>query len=110
MASAKQRVQKGARMLDKYRPGWAIEINISDFNITSPTECIIGQLFGDFSNGVHALRALGASVDIRKLGFMIQTSSIWNGFCDIDTDYINLQKEWVAEINARAQEPLAKAA
>jgi len=48
-----KRVWKGAGLLDDVMPGWARKLGPIDLNC--PIKCVIGQLFGEYSNGVCIL-------------------------------------------------------
>lgn len=55
MQSARDAVSRGSSLLDMKRPGWYREINIAQLNIMRPTDCICGQLFGGYGEGVNEL-------------------------------------------------------
>ena len=50
-------VDRGARYMDKYMPGWHRRINVWRLDISSCTGCVLGQTFGDYF-GVEAQRFL----------------------------------------------------
>lgn len=41
----RDRVERGARLLDEKRPGWENEIDIEHFDISDANTCILGQVF-----------------------------------------------------------------
>jgi len=43
------RVQKGIDYLNKNYPDWLDQINIDRLDLNDPFDCILGQLFGNFS-------------------------------------------------------------
>ena len=51
----KLRVHIGALCLDSIRPNWANEVNLDTLDQSSVTECLLGQLYGDFRTGSHAV-------------------------------------------------------
>lgn len=57
MNDVMERVQKGAALLDDKRPGWHRDIDtaVGVFDLSLPTRCILGQLYGTFSIGAKAL-------------------------------------------------------
>lgn len=55
MATVAERVQKGARLLDRTRPGWERLINLNDLRLESTCNCVLGQLYGDYGKGVEEL-------------------------------------------------------
>lgn len=57
----KQRVQRGAELLDKTAPGWERLVSITELDLGSCFHCVLGQLFQSASHfsgygaGVHIL-------------------------------------------------------
>ena len=49
------RVARGAALLDAKRPGWEHEIDLRRLDLGSWCDCVVGQLFGDYSDGLGAL-------------------------------------------------------
>jgi len=49
-------VTRGISLLDADRPGWENEIDLETLDITDGLVCILGQLYGDFFNGLCQLR------------------------------------------------------
>lgn len=49
------RVLDGARKLDREIPGWADQINMTRFDICDSTECVLGQLYGDYFDGLNVV-------------------------------------------------------
>lgn len=43
-----------AQLLDVRRPGWFRRIDLGRLCMVSLYDCVLGQLFGDFSTGLHA--------------------------------------------------------
>jgi len=41
----RDRVKRGAALLDREQPGWADKVDISNFEIWEPNRCILGQVF-----------------------------------------------------------------
>jgi hypothetical protein len=48
---ARERVAKGAALLDTHRPGWAQKIDCGKLNLSDGCTCILGQLEGEFWRG-----------------------------------------------------------
>jgi hypothetical protein len=44
-----------AALLNEKRPGWRDELDIERIDFYSLTNCVLGQLYGDYSLGVEAL-------------------------------------------------------
>lgn len=50
-------VKRGARRLDKKRPGWAAMVNAAELNMRDCSECVLGQVCGQFGTGVREVVA-----------------------------------------------------
>ena len=50
-----RQVQKGARLLDERMPGWEGKINLLTLNIKDCHQCILGQLYGEYSEGLKRI-------------------------------------------------------
>ena len=66
----------GAEFLDEDFPGWADRIDVDRLDLTSGCDCVLGQLFGGFRDGVELLgltlsvsRVLGFNYDVRPAGW-----------------------------------------
>ena len=42
----RQRVERGAALLDAEKPGWAPRIDVPTLNLASPNQCVLAQLYG----------------------------------------------------------------
>lgn len=67
------RIDTGIKLLDEKVPDWKNQIELGALDMSSCTECVLGQLYGHFSNGC---RAIGINMEIdgwqyrfRDLGF-----------------------------------------
>lgn len=49
------RVRRGAALLDRKIPGWAKKIDAHRIEIHCCYNCILGQLYGHYDDGFHAL-------------------------------------------------------
>lgn len=49
------RVTRGAQLLDERLPGWVDRIDLDRLNLASSCNCILGQKFGDYLDGIDAL-------------------------------------------------------
>lgn len=90
---AHARVTRGAAWLDRIRPGWAQRIDQSRLNLASGNLCVLGQIFGDFSNGLQYLPPAHAS------GSSVMQASI-HGMASM-TGYRYLHEAWLAAIEVR---------
>ena len=52
---ARQIVQHGMTLLDRVRPGWDAEIDLTRLDISCPNDCLLGQLYGSFAQGMRRL-------------------------------------------------------
>lgn len=49
------RVQRGIVFLDKQKPGWHCDINVDKIDMSHSDSCILGQLFGNYEDGLDEL-------------------------------------------------------
>lgn len=52
MSRRAARVAKGAEFLDRQRPGWASRVATDRLVMSSCRECILGQLYGEYTKGL----------------------------------------------------------
>ena len=78
------RVDRGAELLDRVRPGWADEVGLEDLDMVHCALCMLGQLFGDFDRGDRALFP----------GDTLQPSRDHGFFASTIVDYRALELEW----------------
>ena len=71
------RVERGAEHLDLDFPGWEDRIDTETLDLTGGRECILGQLFGGFRDGLDTLglslsvsRALGLNYEHQPAGWL----------------------------------------
>lgn len=83
---ARQRVQRGAKLLDAEKPGWRAQVNPETLAMESGCGCVLGQAYGDFDLAVDALRP--AVRDLKSycdVGFLAVTVA----------DYVILEDAWL---------------
>ena len=68
-AAADTIVSQGAGILDRIKSGWETQIKPRRLNIASAPHCILGQLYGGYSNGLETLRRAGVLEPASSLGF-----------------------------------------
>lgn len=56
----RERVLRGAKLLDSHRPGWVTDIDVRRLNMRTPW-CVLGQLYGSYING-HCALGLGPAI------------------------------------------------
>ena len=93
------RARAGAVLLDAEYPGWAEEIDLDTLDMGDCIECVLGQLYGDYMDGMAALDPAAAESDEEPawavdLGF---------NFGDMATEYSDLDRAWRAEITKRLE-------
>lgn len=93
-----QAVEAGAALLDREQPGWAGRVDLVTLNLALCTECVLGQLFGDYHAARHRLSGTNDSV----------TSIQWaieHGFTlmpgEPSVQWSRLRELWVEQIEAR---------
>ena len=47
-------VAAGSRWLDEHVPGWEQRIDLETLDVTNCTMCVLGQVYGDFIDGLKA--------------------------------------------------------
>ena len=48
-------VRRGVRLLDKMSPGWHLKIDLRKLDLAFIDKCVLGQVFGDYSDGCDKL-------------------------------------------------------
>lgn len=97
MRTVTERVQAGAKFLDKHKPGWWQDIDVKRLNLGSPCRCILGQLYHDFNEGIEWLRDIDFDTDPDALGFDVDEYD-WP---ETSKSFAALTKAWKEEIQAR---------
>lgn len=69
--SVKQRVNRGASLLDRRRPGWRAKINVARLSLGDPWECVLGQLYGFYTDGLDAVFGKSDGIDAWGHGFAL---------------------------------------
>lgn len=94
VTEARERVAKGAALMDQVRPGWAQEINPATLQMRSLCNCIIGQCYGDYER-IHLVLPDGERG--RTFGFDLSAS---DGSAD-PSSWMVLQDAWIEAIADR---------
>src|SRR5882762_2911653 len=82
-----EQIKSGVQVLNKKRPGWAQRIEIESLNIISPAYCIIGQVYGSYSDGLEVLRI--HHMDAENYGFALNKSPY-----EYHEEWETLTQEW----------------
>jgi hypothetical protein len=89
LALVSARVENGMQLLDRVYPGWEKKVNLETLDIMSCRHCILGQLYGDYDDGV---RWVGISKhSAHEFGF-VEQGEIW---------FNDLTSMWAEKITAR---------
>ena len=100
-------VGRGAAWLNEHRPGWQDKIDLDRLALESCTRCVLGQLYGSFSEGLDVLfdsfRMGGRPPDTAEFGFAVRDQEYGP---DLSTDqarpaYGALTALWREEIARR---------
>lgn len=87
------RVAAGVAFLDRQVPGWVDRIDVDNLDVACSVNCVLGQLYGGYSSGTHAL---GLDQDqAAALGFQVEVNG--DGFKDLIAaimEYPALTDEW----------------
>lgn len=73
MSEEHRAVIRGAKFLDKIRPGWYREVKLSSLSMNDCHQCILGQIYGEYTRGLFTLGFWG-SATCHVLGFAFTDS------------------------------------
>lgn len=102
--AARERARRGAAYLDAADAGWHTRLNPATLELADSTHCVLGQLHGEFRNGLLRARILDlssaplASLSPVDLGF--QARRDLGGEIEA-LDYAFLNRAWREEIERR---------
>jgi hypothetical protein len=96
------KVQKGAKFLDKKYPNWYKKIKLDRLDMEWAENCVLGQLYGEYSVGLATLNLHKKSwektyIHGKQLGFTIETLTGQSS-----TNFQYLTGLWTQEIRSRA--------
>lgn len=107
-----QRVAAGVEFLDAQAPGWWERIDLESFRLNSCARCVLGQMFGRYSDGIDELGISYAKAE--SMGFdrphfedimgVPMRSDPSDGLYDTFDTYIILQAYWEGIVRHRRQE------
>lgn len=98
MDSVEARVARGAALLDEKRPGWERKIDLAVFALDDGCKCVVGQLFGDYIDGIGLLGCPGpwnTALDLeweRRHGFLTSYGESWS-WEELEEAWASLLKE-----------------
>lgn len=98
MSDYGKRVEMGAALLDQHQPGWDSTVNLADINMARTSNCVLGQVFGSYYDGLRALGLDDSSEGGARTayGFYIPTRTL-----DLFREYDRLGQTWRDLILAR---------
>ena len=102
------RVVAGAYWLDAKLPGWENKISLQLLNMRSCTECVLGQIWGSYSNCVESLLMDVPDQPMARMARVVALTETW-GFNLMQSDaytptaheWAMLQEAWIYEILRR---------
>lgn len=97
MQTPSKRAAAGAAFLDEARPNWVESVNVHCLDMESASRCILGQMFGSYSEGIDALFGYWSTIERIDLGFTTE-----------DDDWIALTDAWTDEILFREVQRLVR--
>lgn len=100
--SIRDRVERGAALLDTTTPDWCMGVSFQRLSMVNCTECVLGQLYGHYSKGVSRLLTAAGSFD----GSASHGFSITDEQYDLDPPertmaWRDLKDEWMRVIVLR---------
>ena len=48
-------IARGAELLDRHRPGWMLELDLANLDMSSCQACVVGQIMGDYTDGLEKM-------------------------------------------------------
>lgn len=96
-----ERVENGAKLLDDYASDWFNFVDMDTFDIQSTEHCVLGQLFGSWTNGARDLGIEGDRERQCELGLELTheeyNSAFLGSLCQQFAD------EWESQIILRLE-------
>lgn len=96
MATTLDRVQAGMDFLDERHPEWRGAINRDVLDLSSQTDCILGQLYGHYMDALLPLGLVDDKARQVALGFELNA---WRS----DEDYGSLTDAWYYLLTAEGE-------
>lgn len=107
--STTEEVERGAAWLDAVRPGWELDLDLSDLELSCPENCVLGQLFGmaAYESATFLESTYNVANGYGYVEWMLGVADhpdLWmeeHGFADLQHRYDVLQDEWLECVKAR---------
>jgi len=87
-------IEKGVEFLNKVYPDWLSKIDLEKLNMDQPSNCILGQLYGNFYVAQNILDMSDKNYD--KMGFTVPIVLYYDEHDNEKWD--TLAKEWKEKI------------
>lgn len=71
------KVNAGIALLDREQPGWREKIDLDTLDLASCSVCVLGQVFGDYDDGIDALGVSGYDYGFNTMGGMQELTAAW---------------------------------
>lgn len=97
MPSIEKRVRRGAKLLDRVRPGWADAIDTFGLNVRFANTCPLGQLYPSYEEARRELRIWLPA----RYGFHRSFFAMVRGLKAEAAEFVRLRHAWRAEIRTR---------
>lgn len=100
--AVRQMVARGAELLDRVKPEWFTLIDLGTLDMALPRYCILGQLYGNYWDGLELLELTGTRDVQAYYGFDLEFFPC-AGFTALEAApaWAVLQDEWKAVIADR---------
>lgn len=83
MEDLKVAAKQGALHLDNIRPGWFVEVDLSNLDLGNCYRCVLGQLWGFYASGlmyvVYRVQGPINDSELSTTGYVFATSNGFNG-------------------------------
>lgn len=114
MATVEERVASGAYMLDVHYhdPDWRDTVDLERLNTRSCTDCVLGQLYGEYCDGLVAMgiwdenpppmirqSRLGFAIDLDELDHDLMPPGMMYSAYAADEAFARLDAEWRRVLN-----------
>jgi hypothetical protein len=99
-ATVEERVNAGARLLDREQPGWHLNVVPALLIFTDCRACVLGQLYSEFSIGLDELLP-DVDSDDTQARWEFAAGHGFDTAYDDGSDSPALTEAWLTEINTR---------
>lgn len=97
--------QRGAKLLDRVRPDWYMQVQPGNLDLADTEQCVLGQLYGNYRIGVWHFTP--RFLDTVLYGFNLNRNLTWYWPGKREGDFSKLTEAWREEIAMRRVRALA---